>query len=190
MIEYCTCKYTKGYCSLYDKYNTFVCGNCLKPSYFVWLGSERLCEECGGSFWSRWEVICLDCTGALVALAAQVRADGASALDIGLILTSVNPEGYRSWTTMRETLRTDPYHHRVIFRDYPDPHSPDCSCKACVYWDSRDPERSPKRAGPWVATGSVPCDSCKKPIREHSADEGKECHGRMVLVREMQKGSR
>ena len=106
---WCSCRKCPGYCSLRDKYNTFVCGSCLKPSWGVYVTSEKKCKECGGSFYSPWEIICSDCRVTLLDLAVTVQADGASAADVGLILTGVNLDGWLGWIEQAESLRRDPF---------------------------------------------------------------------------------
>lgn len=74
--DWCLCRTTPGYVSLNDEHNTHVCIRCWKPTWLVYLDSERLCEECGGSFYSKWEANCRSCNFELLRLAEEVAEGG------------------------------------------------------------------------------------------------------------------
>lgn len=72
MASWCECKKTPGYCSLWDRLNTFVCSVCWWPSWIVYDKSHRLCEECGMSFFSPWHPVCRECNEQLKELIAEI----------------------------------------------------------------------------------------------------------------------
>lgn len=111
MTEYCICKRPPGYLSLRDPTNTFVCGSCLKPSYLTWLASERFCEECGASIYTRWESVCASCQTALLEWATDLSAEGIPPQDWPPILTDLKSgHVWTGWERARErAIATWPY---------------------------------------------------------------------------------
>jgi hypothetical protein len=103
-MEYCTCKSPPGYLSLRDEHNTFVCGSCLKPAYLVWLASERFCEECDCSIYTRWALICSSCQTALLDLRTDLQTDGVSLDQWPPILTGTQLD--RPLVTWRRAAET------------------------------------------------------------------------------------
>lgn len=103
-VEFCECGgKCPGYLSLRDPLNTFVCGRCMKPSLLVWLASERFCEECDASIYTRWEIVCSSCQTVLLAWATDLARDGIPAEEWPPILTDVKSFGvWLGWEVARE----------------------------------------------------------------------------------------
>lgn len=99
-MRYCTCRSTIGYASLNDMLNTFVCVECNKPSYLVYLKSEKDCVECGVSIFNPWEYTCSPCRDELIVLSDQCE----SKEEYEQLLENVT-DYYWTWENQAERVR-------------------------------------------------------------------------------------
>ncbi len=112
LTPYCDCLgKCPGYLSLRDPLNTFVCGLCYRPSLAVYLASEKACEECGCSIYTRWSVLCQSCQTEILALCHDLAADGAMPQDMPYGRNGAILDVFWTWKKMAEmSKQTWPYH--------------------------------------------------------------------------------